>query len=260
MDPDVQGQVSLRLFDVFRPHCTSRNKVRLKLTKQKTSYMGTYGTTLFHDDTASDVRDDFLNLLRQGHSAEESSKALLNQWATSIDDSDDGPVFWLALAATQFEYGCLQADVKQQAVAVIDEGSNLSRWSGKLLERRREVLAELRTKLLGPQPKARRPRKLKQVEPPPRHEAAAPDGLGKAVAFSMPGAAFMQVYVEREVGTSRGGGSVFVAYCAFDDVELAWMSGPTLCVTYPAGAVVQQQASEHFFCGEVIPIVYRTKE
>lgn len=76
----------------------------------------------------------------------------------------------------------------------------------------------------------------------------------------MPGAAFMQVYVEREVGTSRGAGSVFVAFCAFDDVELDWMSGPTLRVTYPAGAVVQQQASQHFYCGEVIPIVYQVKE
>jgi hypothetical protein len=222
--------------------------------------MGTYGANLFHDDTANDVRDEFLNLLRQGRSAEESSKVLLNQWSTSIDDTDDGPIFWLALAATQCEYGCLQAHVRRRAVAVIDDGSDLARWSGKLLERRREVLAELRKKLLGPQPKARRPRKLKKVEPPPSHEVASPDGRGKAVAFSIPGAAFMQVYVEREVGTSRGGGSVFVAYCALDDVELSWMPGPTLRITYPAGAVVQQQAGQHFYCGEVIPIVYQTKE
>lgn len=222
--------------------------------------MGTYGVRLFHDDTANDVRDDFLNLLRQGHSAEESSKVLRTQWSTSIDDSDDGPIFWLALAATQCEYGCLQAEVKQHAVAVIDEGSDLGRWSGKLLERRREVLAELRTKLLGPQPKARRPRNIKKTEPPPSNEVASPDGRGKAVAFSMPGAAFMQVYLEREVGESRGGGSVFVAYCAFDDVELEWISGPMLRVTYPAAAVVQEQVSQHFFCGEVIPIIYQIKK
>jgi hypothetical protein len=222
--------------------------------------MGTYGVRLFHDDTANDVRDDFLNLLRQGHSAEESSKMLLSEWSTSIDDNDDGPTFWLALAATQCEYGCLEADVRQQAVAIIDEGADLGRWSGKLLERRRAVLVELRAKLLGPQPKARRPRKVKKTEPPPRYEVASQDGRGRAVAFSMPGAAFMQVYVEREVGASRGGGSVFVAFCAFDDVDLEWMSGPALRITYPAGAVVQQQASQHFFCGEVVPIVYQMKE
>jgi hypothetical protein len=76
----------------------------------------------------------------------------------------------------------------------------------------------------------------------------------------MPGAAFMQVCVDREVGESRGGGSVFVAYCAFDDVEMEWMPGPILRISYPADAVVQQQSSQHFYSGEVIPIVYRLKE
>lgn len=222
--------------------------------------MGTYGAGLFHDDTASDVRANFLDLLREGHSYEEASKALLRTWSSSIDDADDGPLFWMALAATQCEYGCLQAKVLHQALAAIDCDSDLGKWSVKLLEKRRGVLAELRTKLLGPQPKARRPRKIKKAEPVPSHEVASPDGRGKAVAFSIPGAAFMQVYVEREVGGSRGGGSVFVAYCAFNDVEMEWMSGPILRISYPAGAVVQQQSSQHFYFGEVIAIVYRLKE
>ena len=222
--------------------------------------MGAYGAGLFHDDTASDVREGFLNLLRKGNSAEEASKALLSAWSSSIDDTDDGPVFWLALAATQCEYGCLQEEVLHQAMAVIDRDSDLGRWSGKLLEKRRGVLAELRTKLLGPQPKARRPRRVKKAEAVPSQEVASPDGRGKAVAFSLPGAAFMQVYLEREVNSSRGGGSVFVANCAFDEVEMEWMSGPMLRISYPASAVVQQQSSKHFYFGEVIPIVYRMKE
>lgn len=222
--------------------------------------MGTYGVGIFQDDIAQDVRADFLNFLRQSHSAEESSKALLDEWSTSIKDSDDGPVFWLALGATQYEYGCLQKEVRERAVAVIDQGLDLGRWTGKSLERRQVVLGELRTKLLGPQPEAKHPRKIKKTEPPPKHEVVAPDGRGKAVAFSMPGADFMQVYLEREVGTSRGGGSVFVAFCPFDNVKLEWLSGPTLRITYPAGTVVQQQVSEHFFCGEIVPVVYHIKE
>lgn len=221
--------------------------------------MGTHGTSIFHDDMASDVREDFLGLLRQGYSPEESSKVLLARWSESIDDSDDGPTLWLALASTQFEYGCLQANVRQHAVAAIDDGSDLGRWHGKELAHRNKVLAELKGKLLGPQLKARRPRKVKPVEPPPSHEALAPDGRGKAVAFNLIGADFMQVYLEREVDTSRGGGSVFVASCAFDDVELDWLSGPTLRITYPLGATVQQQMEQHFFCGEIIPVIYQTK-
>jgi hypothetical protein len=222
--------------------------------------MGTYGAGLFQDDTASDVREDFLNLLREGHSAQEASKALLCERSSSIDDTNDGPVFWLALAATQCEYGCLQMEVLHKALSVIDSDSDLGRWSGKLHAKRRGVLADLRTRLLGPQPKARRPRKIKKAERVPSREVASPDGHGKAVAFSMPGAVFMQVYLERQVGESRGGGSVFVACCAFDDVEMEWMSGPMLRISYPAGAVVKQQSSQHFYFGEVIPIVYRLKE
>lgn len=222
--------------------------------------MGTYGTSIFDDDIASDVREDFLGLLRQGYTPEESSKALLADWSESVGDSDDEPTLWLALAATQFEYGCLQDNVRQHAVAVIDDGSDLGRWHGKELALRNKELAELKAKLIGPQLKFRRPRKVKPVEPPSSHEALAPDGRGKAVAFNLIGADFMQVYLEREVNTSRGGGSVFVASCSFDDVELDWLAGPMLRITYPADANVQQKSEHHFFCGELIPVVYQTKQ
>lgn len=222
--------------------------------------MGTYGAALFHDDVANDVREDFLHSLRQGHSADDATKAVLEKWATSADDVDDGPILWLALAATQWEYGQLQDEVRQRALHVIDTGQDLGRWSGPLLDRRRKTLTDLRAKLLGPQPKPKRPRKLKLVEPPPSHEATAPDGRGKAVAFSLPGADFMQVYVERQVNDSRGGGSVFVACCPLNQVDLIWQPGPRLCVIYPRTAKVRQQETESYFCGESIPIVYQTKD
>jgi hypothetical protein len=221
--------------------------------------MGTSGTAIFSDDTASDVRRDFVDLLRRGWAAEEALKVLLRDWSDFLEDSDDGPVFWLALASTQWDYGCLTEDVKQRAIAVVEGGANLPRWSEKQLDKRRAVLAELKDKLLSAQPKPRRPRKLKHIEPPPRYEVKAPDGLGKAVAFSMPGAIFMQIYIEREVGGSRGGGGVFLASCAFDDVDLEWLPGPVLLVTYPRGITVQMQCSQNFYFGEVIPIVYQVK-
>jgi hypothetical protein len=221
--------------------------------------MGVSGVAIFSDDTASDVQHEFLDLLRRGLQAEDASNILIRDWSATIEDADDGPVFWLALAATQWKYGCLSEDVKQRAIGIVDSGTNLARWSGKLLEKRRSVLAELKAELLRPQPKPTRPRKQKQVEPPPSHEVPAPDGRGKARAFRMVGAPFMQVYVEREVNGSRGGGGVFTAYCAFDEVDLEWLPGPVLLITYPQGIKVEKQASKNFFCGEVIPIVYQTK-
>lgn len=222
--------------------------------------MGTHGAALFHDDVAQDVREHFLHLLRHGHSADDATKAVVEQWSISTVDVDDGPIFWLALAATQWEYGQLQEAVKQSAMHVIDTGADLGRWSGSLLDRRQKVLDELREKLLSPQPRPRRPRKLKHIEPVPSHEAIAPDGRGKAVAFSLPGADFMQVYVERNVNGSRGGGSVFVACCRFDQVDLVWQPGPRLRVIYPRAAKVVQQSAVSFFCGETIPIDYQTRD
>ena len=221
--------------------------------------MGTSGAALFSDDVASDVKRDFVDLLRRGLTPEKAVDALKRDWAHAIEDADDGPSFWLALAATQWNYGCLDEAVRQQAIDVIDSGQDLARWSGSGLAKRRSVLDALKAQLLSPQPKAKRPRKLKPIEPPPSHEVPAPDGLGKAVAFSLPGAPFMQVYLERVVGTSRGGGSIFVAECPYDEVELEWLDGGALRLTYPEGTQVQQRSESHFYCGEVTPIVYRTR-
>lgn len=74
----------------------------------------------------------------------------------------------------------------------------------------------------------------------------------------MPSASVMQVYVERVAGNSRGGGSV-VAECRYDIVDLEWLPGGALQVTYPQSAKVQQRSETHFYFGETIPIVYRMK-
>ena len=221
--------------------------------------MGTSGVALFDDDTASEVRQGFLDLLRRGLTSEQAVERLQLEWADAIEDCDEGPLFWLALAATQWTWGCLDEAVRRRAIDVIDSGEDLGRWNGRLLARRRKVLADLKAQLQSPQPKPRRPRKQKHVEPPPKREVVAPDGLAKAVAFSIPGASVMQVYVERVVGNSRGGGSVFVAECRYDIVDLEWLPGGALQVSYPQSAKVQQRSETHFYCGETIPIVYRMK-
>lgn len=222
--------------------------------------MGTSAPAIFHDDVARDVREHFLELLRQDRSAESSSDLLIEQWRMSIEDADDGPVFWLALAAIQFEYGCLQESVQRRAVQVIDDEADLRRWSGKTLERRRGILAELREKLLGPQPAPRRPRKRKKVEPPPRRVAISPEGDATAVAFTLDGDITIQVCVYRAVGTSYGGGSVFCAVCSLDDIAMQWMPDGSLQIAYPLRAKVRQQLEQSVFSGAVIPIRYRASE
>ena len=74
--------------------------------------MGTAGTALFSDDVACDVRDEFAQMLSAGVGEKVATRVLVHSRAAAIDDVDDGPVFWLALAATQWKYGCLSKQVQ----------------------------------------------------------------------------------------------------------------------------------------------------
>ena len=65
--------------------------------------MGTWGIALFSDDLAADVRDDFKELLGDGYSPAEATDILIRQYKDVLDDEDESPVFWLALAATQWK-------------------------------------------------------------------------------------------------------------------------------------------------------------
>jgi hypothetical protein len=115
--------------------------------------MGAWGTAVFSDDTACNVRDDYMELVGDGLSGPDATKALLPMWSASLNDADEAPVFWLALAATQWKCGRLEPDVLQQALNVIDGGTDLDRWvENKADHRTRQaVLAKLRKQLVSPQ-------------------------------------------------------------------------------------------------------------
>jgi hypothetical protein len=123
--------------------------------------MGARGTAVFSDDTACDVRDGYVDLLGDGVSGSDATKRLLREWAESLKDPDEAPVFWLALAATQWRYGRLEEHVLQQALSAIDDGSDLSRWHAAPQDYRKRlaVLDKLRAQLTSSQPPERRVRK-----------------------------------------------------------------------------------------------------
>jgi hypothetical protein len=112
--------------------------------------MGTWGTPIFSDDTASDVRDEFRELIGEGLSTEQATDKLVSEYAPSLDDPDDGPPFWLGLAVTQWKCGRLLEQVKAKALDIIDTGADLKRWSGD--PKRRAVLEKTRAQLLSPPP------------------------------------------------------------------------------------------------------------
>lgn len=116
--------------------------------------MGVWGTGLYSDDTACDVRDEYRDTLGNGVAEPEATKRVIEQWKSELSDTDIAPVFWLTLADVQWKLGRLQENVKHEALTVIKSGSDITRWLSdkKLAKKRNAVLQRLSEKLNTPQP------------------------------------------------------------------------------------------------------------
>src|SRR5215204_4102079 len=119
--------------------------------------MGTWGTALYSDDLASDLRGEFRELIGDGLTTEAAVDRLKKKYKSSLSDRDEEPVFWLALADSGWRLGRLDANVLQNALRVIDSGLDLARWDDAANRRKREqVLSKLRTKLQSAPPSPKR--------------------------------------------------------------------------------------------------------
>lgn len=127
--------------------------------------MGAWGPGLFSDDLALDVLSDYRELIEDGVEDAEATRRVLEKYAESIKDPDEGPTLWLALAFTQSKLGRLDPVAKNRALAVIDRGEGLQVWEEdpRLLAKRKAVVGKVKAQLTGPQPPRRR------LRPPHRH-------------------------------------------------------------------------------------------
>jgi hypothetical protein len=93
--------------------------------------MGAWGTGIFEDDTTCDVRDEFIDLLKEGLSVEEATQAVLENYLDEFDTEDDLEVMslvYIGLSAAQLEKGVLQEDVRLKTIELIERGADLELW------------------------------------------------------------------------------------------------------------------------------------
>ena len=117
--------------------------------------MGTWGYGLYSDDVTRDVKDIYVDKLRRGKSGMQASKEMIAEFKWALDDEDDAPLFWFAMADTQWNYGRLQNEVKTQALYYLNDIKNLQRWefeNPKMFSKRKEVLNSLCKKIMTQQP------------------------------------------------------------------------------------------------------------
>lgn len=124
--------------------------------------MGTWGVGLFQDDVTCDIKQEYLNRLRIGYTNEEATEEVIDYNADSVEDEEEAPLFWFALADIQWRYGRLLPEVKEMAMEYLKSGEDLERWKGnaKLYKKRKFVLEELEKKLNSPMPTERKVSKL----------------------------------------------------------------------------------------------------
>ncbi|WP_109438675.1 hypothetical protein [Aquimarina sp. AU119] len=120
--------------------------------------MGTWGTAIFSDDLASDIKSEFRNKIGLGKTSQEATNEILDDYVEEINDQDDSSVFWLSLASTQWNLGRLLDSVKVKALEIIESGQDLKRWKedDKELKKRKLVLEKLKIQLLSEQPKPKK--------------------------------------------------------------------------------------------------------
>lgn len=76
--------------------------------------MGTWGVGIFSDDLAADIRDGYRDHLGDGLSGPDATDRVLAAHAEALDDPEEGPVAWLALAAAQLQVGRLEERVRER--------------------------------------------------------------------------------------------------------------------------------------------------
>lgn len=118
--------------------------------------MGAWGTGLYQDDIALDIRDTVKDDLRLGKPLNEIITRLkVNYDIGEYGNNDEEPVFWCVLADTLWKLGRLDDEIKNQALYWIEQGGDTERWKledPKLAVKREKVFSKIKEKLMSQQP------------------------------------------------------------------------------------------------------------
>jgi len=114
--------------------------------------MGTWNASLYGNDTTQDVRDTYTKYLFEKLSNQEAFEKTLEDCHDLIGDEDDEPLFWFALAETQWSVGRLTPEVKEKALEWIEKDGGVALWedSGARSAGWKKTLETLKKKLESP--------------------------------------------------------------------------------------------------------------
>lgn len=126
--------------------------------------MGSWGTGIYSNDTASDVRD-ICSEIFPFVSVEEGNQIIFQEFKETIHsqiDDDDYASFWYALADWQWKHGILTDAIREKALELLNRHAGIEDWkeSGtpSNVRKRMGILDKLKLQLLSEMP----PRKIRK--------------------------------------------------------------------------------------------------
>lgn len=132
--------------------------------------MGTWGTGLYSNDLALDLKGTYMRLLKEGKTKEEIERLTIEQYEDTMEcEGEDDEIIdaWLVLADLEWKYGRLSEKVKARAFGYLESGKALESWeecSKTDYKKRQQVLEQLKEKLLSPMPAEKKIRVPKPYE------------------------------------------------------------------------------------------------
>ena len=131
--------------------------------------MGVWGPGIYQNDTSEDVKEDFKKLYNSEKDAQEITDELLSMYDDVINDLEEAPLFWFALADTQWKYGMLLPMVMEKALwwmehEIFDMSQVIQMTEKECLKKRKENLLKLKGKILSPLPPKKKIKKTKSLK------------------------------------------------------------------------------------------------
>ncbi len=90
--------------------------------------MGCWGTGIFDDDLAVDIRDLYDEMICKNDSDNMTTNIVLKLFDESEKDEDDSIVVYSALASIQLNRSCLMREIRDKTINLIESNSGIRRW------------------------------------------------------------------------------------------------------------------------------------
>ncbi len=83
--------------------------------------MGIWGTKLYENDLALDLKEEYIEKLKSGIENKEALEQIKQEYKEEIEDNDEETVFWMVLADTMWNLGKMTDEVKNKALQSIEK-------------------------------------------------------------------------------------------------------------------------------------------